>query len=276
MARHTGGGVTTDRIASSLAANNDLRSYSIWTYRTGDGGNNLGRIWHKGGSGSLLDTSHNNNSGGTYDYNRRFSVSSGIWTYPRPAANQWHHIVVVHDISSDANTPTIYLDGSIQTLTNTQVASGTRADNNTLVYCVGNRNDSFDRAWDGHVAEFAVWNRLLTQAEAVALSKGMSALAFPSNLVEYLPLHRDSTSRLRAPATITGGSVVDHPPIYYPLGTQVTVQPSVVVPVNSATLFRGRNYMFFDDDEVNRFEFWPAVTGGDTIAPTVVFVFGGR
>lgn len=28
---------------------------------------------------------------------------------------------------------------------------------------------------------------------------------------------------------------------------------------NSATLFRGRNFPFFDDEEVNRFEFWPAI-----------------
>lgn len=28
------------------------------------------------------------------------------------------------------------------------------------------------------------------------------------------------------------------------------------------SLFRGRNFPFFDDEEVNRFEFWPAVAGG--------------
>ncbi len=39
-------------------------------------------------------------------------------------------------------------------------------------------------------------------------------------------------------------------------------------------LFRGRTTSFFDDDMVNRWEFWPAI--GDTIAPIIVFGFGGR
>lgn len=34
-------------------------------------------------------------------------------------------------------------------------------------------------------------------------------------------------------------------------------QPSLVT---GPALFRGRNFVFFDDEEVNRFEFWPAVT----------------
>ncbi len=43
------------------------------------------------------------------------------------------------------------------------------------------------------------------------------------------------------------------------------------------SLFRGKNFSFFDDEEVNRFEFWPATSGGgDTVAPTIVFGFGGR
>lgn len=30
----------------------------------------------------------------------------------------------------------------------------------------------------------------------------------------------------------------------------------------SVSLFRGRNFLFFDDEEVNRFEFWPAIAAG--------------
>lgn len=41
------------------------------------------------------------------------------------------------------------------------------------------------------------------------------------------------------------------------------------------SLLRGRSFTFFDDEEINRFEFWlPA--SGDSTSPSIVFVFGGR
>jgi len=46
--------------------------------------------------------------------------------------------------------------------------------------------------------------------------------------------------------------------------------------VNPPTLFRGRNFMFFDDEQLNRYEFWPAIDSGDVIGPFVIFGFGGR
>jgi hypothetical protein len=213
MARSFAGGSSTDRAVSQLTTNNNQRTYSIWTYRTGDGGGNLGRIWHKGNTGAGLDTSHNNNAtDNAYDYNRRFSVSNGIWRYTRPSANAWHHICVVHDSSSDANDPIIYVDGVSQSLTEAQVPSGTVA-NNAEGYCVGNRNDNLTRAWDGHFAEFGVWNRLLTPAEIAALAQGVSPAAFPHGLVEHIEFLRENVSRLLAPPTLGGTTVVEHPRI---------------------------------------------------------------
>jgi hypothetical protein len=217
MARQFPGGATTDYILSSLTSNNDQRSYSLWTYRTGDGGNSLGRLWQKGTSGGALDTSHNNNPpDNAYDYNRRFSVSNGIWRYTRPSANAWHHIAILHDMSSDANDPSIYVDNVLQSLTEAQVPSGTRADN-SVGYALGGRTD-LGRNWEGYLAEFAVWNRILTTAEVAALSKGFSALFFPNGLVEYLPLIRDTRSYKLAAATVSGSVTVapEHPRLILP------------------------------------------------------------
>lgn len=41
------------------------------------------------------------------------------------------------------------------------------------------------------------------------------------------------------------------------------------------SLFRGRNFPFFDDDQVNRFEFWPAVTEDAVLQATGVLVPSG-
>lgn len=213
MARHFPG--STDRIVSSLTANNDLRSYSIWTYRTGEGANNLGRIWHKGTSGALLDTSHNNNlTDNAYDYNRRFSVSNGIWRYTRPAANEWHHLAITHDMSSDANDPIIYLDGIAVSISEVQVPSGTRADNATG-YCVGNRSDDGSRGWDGHLAEFAVWNRILPAGEVYALAQGNTPQRYSEALMAYMPLWGAETKDFYVAApTVTGTTEATDPPIY--------------------------------------------------------------
>lgn len=238
MARSFPGGAGTDRIIAALTSNNSVRSYSIWTNRNGDGGGNLGRIWHKGNTGAGLDTSFNNNStDNAYDYNRRFSVSNGIWRFTRPGTGAWHHIFLSHDTTSDANDPIIRLDGVLQSLTEAQVPSGTVA-NNAEGYCLGNRNDTQNRCWDGLQAEFAVWNRILTDAEAAALAGGCSPLVFPQNLVEYLPLVRDAISRILAPPSVTGTTVADHPRIFrlgavpsfsFPAApTVVTPSPAVI------------------------------------------------
>lgn len=229
MARQLPG--NTERITSALTANNSLRSYSIWVYRIGDGGNSLGRIWHKGGSGGSLDTSHNNNAtDNAYDYNRRFSVSNGIWRYTRPPANEWHHIALAHDVSSDANTPTIWLDGIQQSLSNPQVASGTVADNNTLPYCFGNRNDDGSRGWNGILAEIATWNRLINASEALGLANGTSAMNYPDKLISYIPLRLDEViDVLQAAPTLTGTTVAADPPLHR-RGIGQSLRPRIFAP----------------------------------------------
>lgn len=68
----------------------------------------------------------------------------------------------------------------------------------------------------GRVAEFAVWNEVLTSDEEVALSQGFSPLLIrPGKLVRYWPLIREAQDLKGAtPVTLTGSpSVVDHPRI---------------------------------------------------------------
>jgi hypothetical protein len=66
----------------------------------------------------------------------------------------------------------------------------------------------------GRVAEFAVWNALLTSEEEVALSKGISPLLIrPGKRVLYWPLIREGQDLVgsAAPALTGSPSAVDHP-----------------------------------------------------------------
>jgi len=55
------------------------------------------------------------------------------------------------------------------------------------VFQLGN-NFTLSRAWDGKLAEFAAWNRILTPGERVALSLGYSPLMMLPGLRVYVPL----------------------------------------------------------------------------------------
>lgn len=210
-------GAASDKVATTLGSNSNLRSYSLWTFRSGDGGGNLGRMFQKGTSSSTVN--FNNNAGsGSYDFNRSWTVA-GVWGIARPSANAWHHFLITYDSSSTSNQPVIYLNGVSQTVNIGTTPSGTRTDN-AEVYNVGNRGDNNNRNWGGDLAEFAVWDRILTAAEAAALGQGYSPLFLLSGLVEYIPMVRDLISRKNAAPTATGTSVSVHPRIIYPSAVQ--------------------------------------------------------
>ena len=77
--------------------------------------------------------------------------------------------------------------------------------------------------WDGELAEMAMWNVALTDAEVLQLSKGFSpSFIRPSKLVFYAPLikNEDIDLRGRLKFTMVGTpTVVRHPRIIYPKGS---------------------------------------------------------
>lgn len=213
MARAFAGGAATDKIQTALVTQSNQRTYSIWTYRTGAGGGSLGRIIHKGTSGSTMNF-NNGEATSTYDYSQSFSGGSGTWTIPRPGANGWHHLVIVHDSGSAANDPLIYLNAVSQTVTETAAPSGTRTDT-AEPYNVGNRGNDNTRAWQGYLAEFAVWDRLLSAGEVLALFNGNRAIQSPVSLVSYIPLvGARVVDFISGTPTLTGTTEAPDPPIY--------------------------------------------------------------
>jgi endonuclease/exonuclease/phosphatase family metal-dependent hydrolase len=147
----------TDKIATDVTSVNNTNTHSIWTYRTGDGGNNLGRIIQKGASTVIMQL--NNNSAGTYDFTRGFATD-GVWTFARPTANAWHYIVITYDSSSLSNDPVVYVDGQLVTVTEGATQPAGARDDSAEVYNIGNRANGNDRNWGGNLDEYRIANAI--------------------------------------------------------------------------------------------------------------------
>lgn len=108
---------------------------------------------------------------------------------------------------------------------------------------------------DGRLAEIAVWNDDIGATGFALLGQGVSALSVrPDILVFYMRLLGDASPEPATISSVTGTITGSVPQAAHP-STYLLSGPS---------LFRGRNFPFFDDEEVNRFEFWPAVSEGVT------------
>src|SRR5512139_3914486 len=221
MAR-TFGGVATDRAVTSLTAHATERTYAIWVKTTGTGGGGLGRIFDKRVSASV-DRELLRYDSNSYVYQRNWNSVAGQWSIAAPD-NAWHHVALSYDASSAANDPLMYLDGASQVVTEGATPSGT-LQTNTDAYVLGNRGAAWDRNWAGDLAEFAVWDAILTPAEIAALAAGAHPLTIrPAALVSYVPLWGVDSPEpdliVKGTAAVTGTAAATHP----------AVSPGVLVP----------------------------------------------
>lgn len=147
-------------------------------------------------------------------FQRTWSTGGGVWSITKPSADTWHNIVVTYDGSSSSNDPLIYVDGSSQTVTEETAPTGSIDNSDTSAYLLGNR-DAFDRNWNGRLAEFSFWDRVLVAGEVNMLAKAYSPKFIPRNLIVHAPLVRNATFN-NGSLTVTGATVIEHPRIIIP------------------------------------------------------------
>lgn len=216
MAR-TFGGATTDKVVTGLTSHATLRSYSMWTYRTGGGGNGAGRFFDKRVSSGAVEFFFNNNASSQYSFIRQFTTA-GEWRITSPAADSWHALTLTFDCSSASNDPIMYLDGSSVTVTENQTPTGTVVDNSDA-YVIGNRANDNLRNWAGRLAWFSVWDVILNANEAAAFAGGVQPWRIrPESLVCCLPLwglHSPELDfiRVNGTGTVTGTVLANDPPV---------------------------------------------------------------
>jgi len=203
------GVATTDRIVTTLTTNAAQRSYSIWAYWRGAGGGGIPQMFMKPWTiGFQWKDSLN-----VVQFGYGFSTTPGDWTVPEPSHDAWHHFLVVYDSSSVSNNPVIYIDGVSQTVTETRTPVGT-ADTHTEAFYIGNQ-DNLAACFDGSLAEFAVWNALLTSGNATSLAAKTLPTAIGSPVC-YFRIFGDDSPETDATGngytgTVTGTAKTAHP-----------------------------------------------------------------
>jgi len=210
------------------AAVNGLTTYSIgcWVTRESGGESGYGRLAQKGPNTApnRYWRIENDNEGAGWGmiFVAEWSSAQGAWSiaYPDTA---WHHHLITYDATSTANNPLWYLDGASQSVTERITPSGTLAtDNNEF-----NIGSSTTRSltWDGSIAEFAIWNRILTPGEAKGLGAGFSPVYYPNGLVFYCPIFGNNSPEPElmkgTGAVVLGAAKVAHPRIIYPAAKEL-------------------------------------------------------
>lgn len=158
----------------------------------------------------------------------------------------WRHVTMRRAGAADLK---LFLDAVQDAFSNTDV-TGRTANDNLNIGRVHVNNLTIE-PFDGEMAYLRIWTTDLT-TEEMAAERVATAARKTSNLYGDYPLASSGT----AGDDISGNA--NHLTVNGTITTGETQPPIVTGP----SLFRGRNFLFFDDEEVNRFEFWPAVEAG--------------
>ncbi len=194
------------------------RTYAAWLYRQSAGGSSSGRWFHKGGSNAIEHAA--TQSSGKMQFRRRFNSNVGVWEADTAQTDDtWVHCLIFMDNSSASNNPSIYWDGSADTVTETTTPVGT-AQGNTETLTIGNNQALGTRGWDGYIAHHAVWDFEHRQDEIDFLAAGGDPRYLPAGLISYHALDEDLLDTHDANGSGDSGAAsttkVDDPVEYIP------------------------------------------------------------
>ena len=153
--------------------------------------------------------------------------SSGITT------NTWHHACGVWATNSNR---VVYLDGGNKGTETTNVNTFDGLEQFALGVLWRTQSPNLAAYYEGYIAEAAVWDVALTDAEAAILAAGYSPLFVrPQSIRAYWPLIRGSADRVGGFALTehNAPTVEDQSPVIYPYGYSM---PGVVSAAPVATL----------------------------------------
>lgn len=184
-------------------------------FQHGAGGGNLGRWWETAG-GTVVHHLRAQTVPDRLFLRIAFSAGGlfGDWSIPRPTLDTWHAHAVTYDGSSTANNPSWVVDGTSQTVTRVTAPSGTMQ-SGAATNWIG-ANNTGTRNWDGMVADFAWYNRILTANEIALYMAGYSALFIQDGLIAQHSLLDSSASDLNGTTTVTGSAIQPHPTVIFP------------------------------------------------------------
>ncbi|MGH1456141.1 MAG: LamG domain-containing protein [Alphaproteobacteria bacterium] len=151
---------------------------AAWIYPVGWGENSFGRIVHKasasnGNNGYIFYV--DDNAGTTQDetlgFDHGFASGEEGWSGPSNTItlNQWNHVAVTYDNSSDSNSPSLYVNGeAITPLTVNNSGTGVADSDAAQNLFIGNIGGQ-TRTFDGIMDDVRFYDGELTAAEVAAL-----------------------------------------------------------------------------------------------------------
>jgi hypothetical protein len=165
----TGPDMGTDGAAGSggttlATGSNQQMTFAAWVYKTGEGGGNYGRILDFGDSDLALYSTAAERLYFVAKWNGNNNVywrtATGVFS-----EDTWTHVVVTYDATAAANDPIIYVNGSDASAAHySGTKTGTYYGIVSQAGFIGNRYGA-DRAFEGNLADVAIWNKVLTPTE---------------------------------------------------------------------------------------------------------------
>jgi hypothetical protein len=150
------------------------RTFAAWIYLNSDDVDIKSIIAPFADTGGMVFFAFNDSIG---LYSNRYNVSPGDWDAGSigMVTNTWYHVAVSYDHSSTANVPTFYLNGVATGLVTILTPAGTLNNETATHVVVGNvktLTHDYDWGFDGKIFDARIYDRIITDAEALALYNG--------------------------------------------------------------------------------------------------------
>lgn len=147
------------------------------------------------------------------------------------SASTWHHAA---GSWPDKDNRTSYLDGGNKGVEASSVGAMQLHDRTGIGASLDSTPSSYT---DGSIAEAAIWNVVLTDAEVAVLATGISPLAVrPQSLVFYVPLIRDNDEDIVGGLSLSVAgtpTVANHPRVIYPASPMMAHVPIAAPPAGA-------------------------------------------
>ena len=155
-------------------------------------------------------------SGATHlSYVHKTSSEDGSWSCAGVSTGQWVDVVVSYDGSNYGNDPKFYIDGALVTTNVGNRPNAAFLDESTGPIILGDMGDFYAYQYlNGKMCNFALYNRILSDAEVSTIHNGGTRLpfdSFPQNGLKFFVGAMDDavyTTRLNLPLQ-TNNSIYD-------------------------------------------------------------------
>jgi hypothetical protein len=152
-------------------SNLTLRTFSFWIYKTAEPVGTSDNIFapFSDEAGILISLTTDRK---IQFYSKNYGL--GIWQTPVNSVplNAWVHVVITMDVSVNTNDPSIVINGSTQTLTETSTPSGSRVSEFGVNLVIGNwktATQDYSRSFAGKIKDVRVYNSILQASDILAL-----------------------------------------------------------------------------------------------------------